>query len=56
MNFPEGLVKVIEACISTTSFQVQWNGGLSDNFLPSRGLRQGCPLSPLFVYSLSRET
>lgn len=44
-------------CVSSASFNVLWDGDKSDHFTPSRGIRQGDPLSPyLFAISMERLT
>ena len=41
-------------CLQSTSFSVLINGSPSNFFRPTRGLRQGCPLSP-FIFLLVAE-
>lgn len=54
LDFPEKFIHWINLCISTASFSVQVNGELAGYFQSTRGLRQGCSLSPyLFVISMN---
>lgn len=54
MGIPEIFIHWIKGCISTTTFSVSLNGELEGFFANSRGLRQGCSLSPLlFVLSIN---
>ena len=48
MGFHEKWVRWIMKCLSTVKYAVLFNGTPTNTFSPSRGIRQGDPLSPYF--------
>lgn len=46
LGFGASMVELIMRCISSVSYSILFNGFPSTKFTPSRGLRQGDPISP----------
>lgn len=51
-SIPSSMVRLIMNCMSTSSMQVLWNGGSTDEFKPTRGIRQRDPMSPICLFLL----
>ncbi|KAL9674277.1 hypothetical protein QQ045_030548 [Rhodiola kirilowii] len=46
MCFAQEWIRKIMICVKTVSYKVRVNGSITEEIIPSRGLRQGDPISP----------
>ncbi|KAL9426246.1 hypothetical protein AB3S75_033092 [Citrus x aurantiifolia] len=53
-GIPSGLIRITMDCITSASMQILWNGECTEEFVPSRGIRQGDPIS-LYIFVLCIE-
>ncbi|XP_074270970.1 uncharacterized protein LOC141594882 [Silene latifolia] len=55
MQFPGLMIDTVMKCVTTPSMQILWNGETTEKFKPTKGVRQGDPLSSyLFVMCLEK--
>lgn len=54
LGFPDGWRNVVMRCVTLVTFSVRVNGNFSPCFKPSRGIRQGDPISP-YLFLLCAE-
>lgn len=53
-GLPQNIIKLVMSCISTITTALLFNGSKLEAFQPSRGIRQGDPISP-YIFLLCME-
>jgi hypothetical protein len=56
MGFSNAWVQMVMRCVKSTRFSVKLNGGMSEAFFPSRGLRQGDPYHRICFSSVLKDS
>ena len=55
MGFASWWIHLIMSCVRTVSYSMVLNGKHCGKIVPSRGLRQGDPLSPTYFYYVQKD-
>ena len=53
-GFSENMIRLIMSCVSSITIALLFNGSKLESFQPSRGIRQGDPISP-YLFLLCME-